>query len=130
MKIIANILWIIFGGFILSLMWFISGIVLCVTILGIPFGIQCFKFTALMLAPFGKEIIYSSKISSLLFNLIWILVFGWELAISSAIIGLIWCVTIIGLPIGLQCFKFSQLAFMPFGAEIVTKRKDKYTFKS
>lgn len=130
MKIITNILWIIFGGLILSLLWFISGIILCATILGIPFGIQCFKFAAFILAPFGKEIQYSNKISSLLFNLIWILVFGWELAISSAVIGLIWCITIVGIPIGLQCFKFAQLAFMPFGAEIVIKGKDKYALKS
>ena len=122
MRILANIFWIIFGGLLLSLLWFISGILLCVTILGIPFGIQCFKFSVLMLAPFGKEIRYSSKISSLLLNVLWILLFGWELAITSTVIGLIWCITIIGIPIGLQCFKFAQLAFMPFGAEIAYTR--------
>ena len=126
MKIIANILWIIFGGFFLSLLWFISGVLLCFTILGIPLGIQCFKFSALMLAPFGKEVCYSDKISSFLFNILWILLFGWELALSSVIIGTFWCITIIGIPVGLQCLKFAQLAFMPFGAEIVEKRKDRH----
>ena len=121
MKIIANILWIVFGGIILSLLWFISGILLCITIIGVPLGIQCFKFSALMLAPFGKEIHYSGKISSFLLNFLWILLFGWELAMTSAVIGLFWCITIIGIPIGIQCFKFAVLAFMPFGAEIVDK---------
>ncbi len=121
MKIIANILWIIFGGFLLSLLWFICGIVLCITIFGIPLGIQCFKFSALILSPFGKEIQYSSKASSFLLNLLWILLFGWELAITSAAFGLLWCITIIGIPIGMQCFKFAGLAFMPFGAKITDK---------
>ena len=119
MKVIANILWLIFGGFLLSLMWLISGIILFATIIGIPFGVQCFKFAALMLAPFGKEIVYSTKMSSFLLNLIWILLFGWELALSSVFIGLLWCITIIGIPIGLQCFKFAKLAFMPFGTKII-----------
>ena len=119
MKTLANILWIIFGGLALSIIWFINGIILCITIIGIPFGIQCFKFSALMLFPFGKEIHYPKEPSPIFLNILWFLLFGWELALSSAIIGFFWCLTIIGLPIGLQCFKFSQLAFMPFGAEIV-----------
>ena len=128
MKIIANILWFIFGGFLLVFQWFIAGLLLCITIVGIPFGIQCFKFAKLMLAPFGKEIVYSNKTSSLFLNILWILIFGLNAAIIAVIVGVIWCITIIGIPIGLQSFKFAQLAFMPFGAEIVPIRKDKNIF--
>ena len=130
MKILANILWFIFGGFALSFLWFVSGIALCITIIGIPVGIQCFKFAVLILVPFGKEIHYSGKTSSFILNILWIVFFGWELALTSAVIGLIWCITIFGIPIGLQCFKFAQLAFMPFGAEIVHKRKERYIFSN
>lgn len=76
MKIIGNILWLLFGGLILSCLWFLPGLLLCATIIGIPVGIQCFKFSALMLAPFGKEVIYSNSTSSFLLNILWILLFG------------------------------------------------------
>lgn len=118
MKIIGNILWIIFGGLVLSVMWLLSGLILCITIVGIPFGIQCFKFASLMLMPFGKEIVYSGSTGSFLMNVLWLIFFGWELALASLGIGLLWCITIVGLPIGIQCIKFAKLSFMPFGAEI------------
>lgn len=118
MKIIGNILWLLFGGIVLACLWLFSGIISCVTIIGIPIGIQCFKFSYLMLAPFGKEIIYSGNTSSFLLNILWILLFGWGLSLSSLIIGIIWCITIVGIPVGLQCIKFAKLALIPFGAEI------------
>lgn len=118
MRIIGNILWILFGGLILFILWAFIGLIFCVTIIGIPVGVQCFKFASLMLAPFGREIIYSSKTGSFLLNILWLIFFGWGLALTSLIIGLIWCVTIIGFPIGIQCIKFAKLALMPFGAEI------------
>lgn len=118
MKIIGNILWLIFGGLILAFGWTISGLILCITIVGIPFGVQCFKFASLMLMPFGKEINYSNRTSSFLMNVLWLLIFGWGLALSSLVVGIIWCITIIGIPIGIQCIKFAKLALMPFGSEI------------
>ena len=116
---IWNILWLIFGGLFLSLIWAITGVILYVTIIGIPVGIQCFKFASLMIAPFGREVVYSNSQASFLINILWIIFFGWELAISSLIISLLWCITIIGLPIGIQCIKFSKLALMPFGARVI-----------
>ena len=118
MSFFANILWIIFGGLIMSISWLIAGVILCLTIVGIPFGIQCFKISKLLLAPFGKEIIYGNDLSSFLMNIIWILIFGWGLALEALIIGIIWCMTIVGIPIGLQSFKFAKLAFMPFGTKV------------
>ncbi len=119
MKTICNILWLIFGGLILAFGWAVAGFILCVTIVGIPFGVQCFKFASLMLMPFGKEINYSNRTSSFLMNILWLLIFGWGLAVSSLVVGVIWCITIIGIPIGIQCIKFAKLSLIPFGAKIV-----------
>lgn len=121
MKTIGNILWFFFGGLLLALMWAIAGLVCFVTIIGIPVGVQCFKFASLMLAPFGHDVEFGDGFGSLLLNLLWIIVFGVELAVTSAVIGLVWCITIVGIPIGLQSFKFAKLALLPFGAKIVKK---------
>ncbi|MDO4199357.1 MAG: YccF domain-containing protein [Clostridia bacterium] len=119
MKTIANILWIIFGGLVLSAFWAVVGIVMCVTIVGIPFGTQCFKFANLMLFPFGREVVYGESTVSVFLNILWIAVFGLNLALWSLVIGALWCVTIVGIPVGLQVFKFAKLALMPFGARII-----------
>lgn len=123
MRILGNFLWVVFGGAILALLWLIAGLLLCVTIIGIPFGIQCIKIASLVLWPFGKEISYPAVgAGNLLFNLLWILMFGWELAISALTLGVFFCITIIGIPFGLQYFKFAQLALFPFGARVTQTR--------
>jgi len=119
MKILGNIIWLLFGGIISALAWFLSGLILCLTVIGIPFGIQCFKISALVLWPFGKEIkLGNFGVGGLLFNILWIVFFGWELAIGHLITGLIFCITIIGIPFGLQHFKLAKLGLLPFGAKI------------
>ena len=119
LKTIGNIVWVLFGGIIMSIMWAISGIILCVSIIGIPFGIQCFKIAGLVLWPFGKEIeLGNFGVGGLLFNILWLIFFGWEFAVTHFFIGLIFCVTIIGIPFGLQHFKLAKLSLLPFGAEI------------
>ncbi len=119
MKLIGNILWLLFGGIILAIGWTLSGIVCCITIIGIPLGLQCFKFASFVLWPFGKKIMYNTSGVNFLVNLFWIVFFGWELALTSIIIGIVYCITLIGIPFGIQSMKFAQLAFMPFGARIV-----------
>lgn len=122
MRIIGNILWLVLGGLLLALGWALAGLLLCVTIVGIPFGVECFKIAGLVLFPFGREISYpagSSGCGSVLFNILWLLVFGWELALGTLIAGVLMCVTIVGIPFGLQAFKLAQLSLMPFGAKIV-----------
>lgn len=119
MSAIGNILWFLFGGLIGGLSWVLAGLIFCVTIVGIPVGMQCFKMAQLAFFPFGKEVVYGGGGFSFLVNLIWILVFGWEMAIGYAVLGLVWCVTILGIPVGKQCFKMAKLALMPFGAEVV-----------
>jgi len=120
MKTIANILWVLFGGLELALGWMLAGLLCCVTIVGIPFGKQCFKLAGFVLWPFGRRVDYErGGAANLLLNILWILLLGWELALASLAIGLAWCVTIVGIPFGVQAFKFAKLALLPFGARVV-----------
>ena len=119
MKTIGNILWFLFGGLIGGLSWVLAGCLWCVTIVGIPVGHQCFKFASLAFFPFGKEVVYGGGGFSLLVNILWLLLSGMEMALGYVILGCLWCVTIVGVPVGLQCFKMARLALMPFGASVV-----------
>ncbi|AET67963.1 putative membrane protein [Desulfosporosinus orientis DSM 765] len=119
MNFIGNIIWLIFGGLIACIAWAIAGLILCITIIGIPFGAQCFKIALFVLWPFGKEIeLGNFGAGGLLLNIIWLIVFGWEFAIAHLVIGLFFCLTIVGIPFGLQHFKFAKLGLIPFGATI------------
>lgn len=119
MGCLGNVLWFIFGGFLSGLSWLLAGILWCVTIVGIPVGMQCFKFASLSFFPFGKEIRYGVGAGSLLLNILWLVLSGLPLALESAVLGCLLCVTIVGIPFGLQHFKIAKLALMPFGAEII-----------
>ena len=118
MGCLGNILWFIFGGCISGLSWLLAGCLWCVTIVGIPVGIQCFKIAGLSFFPFGKEVVYGGGAGSLILNMIWILASGLILALESVILGCMLCVTVVGIPFGLQHFKLAKLALMPFGAMI------------
>lgn len=123
MRIIGNLLWLIFGGLLHGLLWTVFGVLLCVTVIGIPFGIQCFKLAGLQLAPFGKRIDYRfGSGMGVLGNIIWILVCGWELALANVVSAAFFAVTIVGIPFAIQSLKMAQLSLMPFGATIVTER--------
>lgn len=119
MSAIGNILWIIFGGFIGAILWSVAGLLCCITVIGIPIGLQCFKIAGLTLAPFGRDV-YPGNLGAvnLLANILWILVLGWELCLFHFFTGLIMCITIVGIPFGLQHFKLASLALLPFGAKI------------
>lgn len=119
MGCLGNAIWFLFGGFWQGLGWSLAGILWCITIIGIPIGVQCFKFASLAFFPFGKEIFYGTGTISLLANIIWILVSGIPLALSAVCNGLLLCITIIGIPFGKQCFKMAKLALFPFGATVV-----------
>ncbi|MCU6747882.1 YccF domain-containing protein [Faecalicatena acetigenes] len=118
MGCLGNVLWFLFGGFISGLSWCLAGCIWCITIIGIPVGVQCFKLASLSFFPFGKEVVYGGGAGSLLLNIIWLLVSGLLLAIEHAALGIILCITVIGIPFGMQQFKLAKLALMPFGAEI------------
>ena len=114
MGCLGNLLWFIFGGAISALSWCLAGCLWCITVVGIPIGIQCFKFASLSCFPFGKEVRYGGGAV----NIIWLIVSGLPLAIEHAVLGMLLCVTVIGIPFGLQQFKLAKLALMPFGADV------------
>lgn len=119
MGCLGNILWFIFGGFLSGLSWLLAGILWCVTIIGIPIGLQCFKFAGLAFFPFGKTVVYGGGAASLIANIIWLIVSGIPMAVGNALIGCLLCITIIGIPFGKQFFKIAKLALMPFGASVI-----------
>ena len=117
MKFLGNILWLLLGGIIISVIYFVVGLVMCVTIVGIPFGVQLFKLGAYALWPFGHELVNGPRepgCLSVVMNLVWR-----EIAIVHLVCGLICCVTIVGIPWGAQHFKMAIGAVFPFGKEIV-----------
>ena len=118
MGCLGNLLWFLFGGALSGLSWGLAGCLWCISILGIPVGLQCFKFASLCFFPFGKEIRYSSSTGSFLLNIFWLLFSGFWLALEHLGLGILLCITIVGIPFGLQQFKIAKLALMPFGAEI------------
>lgn len=118
MGCIGNILWLIFGGFLSGLSWIIVGFLWCITIVGIPVGVQCFKLAGLSFMPFGKEVEYKGGAVSLVANVLWLIFGGLELAVEFCTFGVIMCVTIIGIPFGMQFFKLAGLALIPFGAVV------------
>lgn len=117
MKTIGNILWFLLTGLMSALAWFFLGIIWCITIIGIPFGKQCFKLAGLSLFPFGKRV-NSNFGKHPIANIIWIIFGGLELAIGFVVAGVIWCITIVGIPFGKQCFKLAALSIAPFGANV------------
>ena len=120
MSLIGNILWFFFGGLAGGLSWLFAGSLWCISIVGIPVGLQCFKFASLAFWPFGKEIVYENTGAvNLLANIIWIICFGLPMAFANLMAGIFFCITIIGIPFGRQFFKLARLALMPFGARIV-----------
>lgn len=118
MKFLGNILWIILGGLIVALLYWLIGLLFCITIIGIPFGMQLMKFGSFALWPFGHKVVEKKNGGGCLdtvFNVIWILTGWWENAAMHAVFGLICCITIIGIPFGKQHFKLAKLSLLPFG---------------
>lgn len=124
-QILGNIVWFIFYGIWSLIAWCFFGVILCMTIIGIPFGLQCFKIGLFTLMPFGKDIDFAEMGGgSIVLNILWIIFFGWELAVGNLIAGILWCITIIGIPFGLQCFKMMKVSILPFGARIIDLPSD------
>lgn len=119
MRFLGNLVWLICGGLFEGLAWFVYGCLWCITIVGIPIGVQCFKFAALTIWPFGKDIKIGTGFGNLILNIIWIIVTGLPMAITNAFWGLVLCCTVVGIPFGLQFFKLAQLSLFPFGSSIV-----------
>jgi len=126
MNTIGNLLWIIFGGFIIFLLYLFGSIVLFVTIIGIPFGIQTLKMAILSLSPFGKEVTHGERSGGCLYivvNIVWVLVAGIELAIVHLILAVLCGITIVGIPFAQQHLKLAMIALVPFGVDIKDSKK-------
>ncbi len=118
MSFIGNVIWLIFGGFLAGLGYIIGGIILCITIVGIPFGVQAIKIGIATFAPFGREVRdheNANTAGNIIFNMLWIILFGWEIAVAHLVHGIILAITIVGIPFAKQHFKLIPLALLPFG---------------
>jgi uncharacterized membrane protein YccF (DUF307 family) len=123
MKTIGNVLWLVFAGIWLALEWLLVALVLTILIVTIPMARQCVKLARFSLWPMGRVVLPSPKARRLgaVGQVIWVVVAGWWIALSYLFSGVVLCLTIIGIPFGLQSFKLAGLAFAPFGKEIRLK---------
>lgn len=121
MNIFLNILWVVCGGLMIAIEYAISSVLMMITIIGIPFGLQTMKLAAVALWPFGTDVVSTGWPSGCLagvMNVIWWFLGGIPIALTHLVWGLIFCITIIGLPFGIQHFKLMRLALFPFGKTI------------
>ena len=127
MKLLANILWLVLGGFEIAVVYFVVGLLMCISIIGIPFGVQLFKLGAFAFWPFDRELVNGPGepgCLSVAMNLAWILLGWWEIAIMHFVFGLILCITIVGIPWGVRHFRMAIASVFPFGKEIVSTARD------
>lgn len=123
--LLLNVLWFFLGGFFVAFAYVFGGVILCITIIGIPFGVQCFKLSTLGLTPFGLEIretVPPGGAIAVIMNIIWIFFAGLSLALAHLFLAAIFAITIIGLPFAAQHLKLTRLAILPFGFRVVEKR--------
>ena len=118
MSIFGNILWFLLGGFIVAGLYFLAGLLCCITIIGIPFGVQLMKIAGVALCPFGRdvEIMQNSGCLSLGFNLLWIVAGWWEIAVVHLVLACIFAITIIGIPFAKAHWRLMKMSFLPFGS--------------
>ena len=121
LRTVGNILWLIFSGFWMALGYVVAGAIACVLIVTIPFGIASFRLAGYALWPFGRTVVWkpSAGAASTVGNVLWLILFGWWLALGQIVAGIVWCITIIGIPFGVASFKMVPLALLPLGREVV-----------
>ena len=121
MSLLGNILWLIFGGLIAGLGYILGGLLMCLTIVGIPFGIQSMKLGVATFAPFGKRIVEAPDANGplqIVLNILWLILFGWEIALAHLVSAGILAITIIGIPFALQHVKLIPIALLPLGRSL------------
>lgn len=122
MNLLANFVWLVFGGLWSALGYLAGGLLLCLTIVGIPFGLQCFKLAGVVLWPFGRRIVsdpVSGGCLSVLMNIIWLCCGGLWTALNHLVFGILLCLTVVGIPFGRMHFKLMELSLMPFGKRVI-----------
>ena len=118
-NLFKTVIWWIFGGLVVAVEYAISGVVWCITIIGIPFGLQAFKLALVSLFPFDSDISDPrSGAIGCVGNVIWIVLFGWEIGLTHIVLGLLLCITIVGIPWGMMHFHMVGISFAPFGREV------------
>jgi uncharacterized membrane protein YccF (DUF307 family) len=131
MALIGNVIWFVFGGLVMGLLWAVVGLIAFITVIGIPWGKACFMLANFSFFPFGREVINRKDLTGqddvgtgkwgMVGNIVWFLLAGWELALGHVISGLLTCITIIGIPFGIQHFKLAGAALFPVGKTVVDK---------
>jgi len=122
-RVIGNVIWFVLAGFWLAIEWMVVALVLTLLVVTIPFARQCVKLAHLSLWPMGRQVVHDPTATPLgaVGQVVWVLLAGWWLALSHVILGVLQCVTIIGIPFGLQSFKLAGLSLAPFGKRIVSR---------
>ena len=124
MRLILNVIWLLLAGFWLALGYLVAAVLLTITIIGIPFAVQSLKLAGYALWPFGRMLVareHHHTVISVIGNILWLILAGWWLAIAHLITGILLCITIIGIPLGIGSFKMAGAALAPFGKEIVSE---------
>ncbi len=121
MRLILNLIWVVLCGWWMAILYVLFGIIAAIFIITIPFTIACFRIASYVIWPFGRsiEMRRTAGVASVIGNIIWILLFGWELALGHLTAGIILCITIIGIPLGLANFKLIPISLVPLGVQIV-----------
>jgi uncharacterized membrane protein YccF (DUF307 family) len=129
LRLIGNVLWLMIAGWSMFLAYLVAGLLLCITIIGIPFGVASFRLAFFVIWPFGRVAVHDpNRVPgvSAIANVLWFVLAGWWLALGHLLTGLILCVTIIGIPFGIQSFKLAGLALAPLAREIVSSDDPRY----
>ncbi|HVB45187.1 MAG TPA: YccF domain-containing protein [Streptosporangiaceae bacterium] len=121
MRVVLNVIWLVLCGFWMAIAYVLAGLVACLLIITIPFGIAAFRIANYVLWPFGRTIAprETAGVGSLIGNVVWIILFGWWLAVGHLVAGIALCLTIIGIPLGLASFKLIPISLVPLGVRIV-----------
>ncbi|MGZ5341199.1 MAG: YccF domain-containing protein [Solirubrobacterales bacterium] len=121
MRVLGNIIWLVFGGLLMAIGYLIAALIMFILIITIPFGLQAMKMASFTLWPFGRTLVKreTAGAPSLIGNILWLILCGWWLAIGHLITGVAQCLTVIGIPLGLASFKLIPVSLWPFGREIV-----------
>jgi len=121
MSLLGNVLWLVFGGLLAGLGYILGGVLMCLTVVGIPFGIQSVKLGVATLAPFGKRIVEAPDANGpleIVLNVLWLILFGWEIALAHLVSALVLAITVIGIPFALQHLKLVPIALLPLGRSL------------
>jgi uncharacterized membrane protein YccF (DUF307 family) len=121
MSCLGNLIWLVFGGFMAGIGYILGGLVVCLTVVGAPFGVQAIKLGTVTMFPFGRQLIVTEEASQPLYvtlNILWAIFFGWEIAVAHLTSALLLAITIIGLPFAHQHMKLLPLSLAPFGREL------------